>query len=74
MTYTSRRQFLQTATAVAVTAPLVLPGEPVMGIELPVPVWPKNTKHSTAGCLGLMDAGLRAATLARFDSCRDVLT
>jgi arylmalonate decarboxylase len=35
MTYTSRRRFLQTAAAVAVTSPLALPGEPAIGMIVP---------------------------------------
>jgi arylmalonate decarboxylase len=40
MMHTSRRQFLQTAAAVAVTSPLALPGEPVMGMIFPPANYP----------------------------------
>jgi arylmalonate decarboxylase len=40
MTHTSRRQFLQTAAAVAVSSPLALSGEPVMGMIFPPADYP----------------------------------
>jgi arylmalonate decarboxylase len=40
MMHTSRRQFLQTAAAVAVSSPLALSGEPVMGMIFPPANYP----------------------------------
>ncbi len=71
MPYTSRRRFLQTATAAALAAPLVSAAEPVMGMIFPPannPVPPEATQLYPSGVTFLAEGlDFKGMTIESYD-------